>query len=142
MKTMRKTICAFCVCVMLTYIPCLAFAHPGKTDSNGGHTNHSTGEYHYHHGYEAHSHYDMDGDGDKDCPFEFKNNTNNSTSTNSGNKTSGSNNTNTGSGAKSSGSNSPKASKTDDNTGALVILGCIALFGSGFAGNATKHHKK
>ena len=46
-------------------------AHPGRTDSNGGHTDRSTGEYHYHHGYSAHDHYDMDGDGDKDCPYDF-----------------------------------------------------------------------
>ena len=52
-----------------------AFAHPGKTDSNGGHTNHSTGEYHYHHGYPAHQHSDMDGDGELDCPFYFEDKT-------------------------------------------------------------------
>jgi cobalamin biosynthesis Mg chelatase CobN len=33
-----------------------AWAHSGRTDSRGGHTNHSTGEYHYHHGYSAHQH--------------------------------------------------------------------------------------
>lgn len=48
-----------------------AFAHGGRTDSNGGHTDHDTGEYHYHHGYSAHDHYDMDGDGDLDCPYSF-----------------------------------------------------------------------
>ena len=50
-------------------------AHPGRTDSNGGHTDRSTGEYHYHHGYSAHDHYDMDGDGDDDCPYDFKDKT-------------------------------------------------------------------
>ena len=48
------------------------FAHPGKTDSSGGHTDHSTGEYHYHHGHSAHQHYDQDGDGNLDCPYDFK----------------------------------------------------------------------
>lgn len=52
-----------------------AFAHPGKTDSNGGHTNNSTGEYHYHHGYPAHQHSDVDGDGKLDCPYDFDDNT-------------------------------------------------------------------
>lgn len=33
-----------------------AYAHPGGTDSKGGHTNHSTGEYHYHHGNPEHQH--------------------------------------------------------------------------------------
>ena len=28
----------------------LAFAHSGRTDSNGGHWDHSTGTYHYHDG--------------------------------------------------------------------------------------------
>ena len=28
----------------------MVFAHPGRTDSNGGHWNRSTGEYHYHSG--------------------------------------------------------------------------------------------
>lgn len=53
-------------------------AHPGRTDSNGGHTNRSTGEYHYHHGYSAHDHYDMDGDGDVDCPYNFDDQTSHS----------------------------------------------------------------
>lgn len=34
----------------------VALAHPGRTDSKGGHYNHSTGEYHYHHGYPEHQH--------------------------------------------------------------------------------------
>ena len=37
-------------------IPLVALAHSGRTDSNGGHYNRSTGEYHYHHGYPAHQH--------------------------------------------------------------------------------------
>lgn len=48
----------------------VAYAHPGGTDSDGGHIDHSTGEYHYHHGYPAHQHYDIDGDGDLDCPYK------------------------------------------------------------------------
>lgn len=48
------------------------FAHPGRTDSAGGHYDRSTGEYHYHHGHSAHQHYDMDGDGILDCPYTFK----------------------------------------------------------------------
>ena len=48
-----------------------ALLHGGRTDSNGGHYDHSTGEYHYHHGYGAHDHYDMDGDGYVDCPYDF-----------------------------------------------------------------------
>lgn len=51
-------------------------AHPGKTDSRGGHFNREEGTYHYHHGYSAHSHYDMNGDGIVDCPYNFDDQTN------------------------------------------------------------------
>ena len=33
-----------------------AHAHPGRTDSNGGHYVSDTDEYHYHHDYPAHQH--------------------------------------------------------------------------------------
>ena len=63
--------------MILLILPSIVFpvyAHPGRTDSQGGHTDHSTGAYHYHHGYSAHDHYDMDGDGDIDCPYDFRDN--------------------------------------------------------------------
>lgn len=66
------------VLLLLLCFPVVVKAHPGKTDSRGGHTNHSTGEYHYHHGYSAHDHYDMDGDGNVDCPYDFKDKTSSS----------------------------------------------------------------
>lgn len=79
------------ILIAIYVLPIVATAHPGRTDSNGGHTNRSTGEYHYHHGYEAHDHYDMDGDGDVDCPFDFKKATSSSSPTSkSSNKTSSS----------------------------------------------------
>ena len=61
--------------VAATLFPICAYAHSGGTDSNGGHYNRSTGEYHYHHGYSAHQHIDMDGDGKLDCPYDFKDTT-------------------------------------------------------------------
>lgn len=51
-----KTFTTIFLCVALFSIP--TSAHSGGTDSNGGHYNHSTGEYHYHHGYSAHQHID------------------------------------------------------------------------------------
>lgn len=69
MKRKALFICALIVLVSLLVSP--AYAHPGRTDGQGGHLNHSTGEYHYHHGMSAHDHYDMDGDGIADCPFNF-----------------------------------------------------------------------
>lgn len=55
-----------------------ASAHPGRTDSNGGHTDYSTGKYHYHHGYDAHMHVDLDDDGVLDCPYDFDDQTDHS----------------------------------------------------------------
>lgn len=40
-------------------------AHPGRTDANGGHYDHSDGSYHYHHGYSAHQH------AGGTCPYNF-----------------------------------------------------------------------
>ena len=68
-------ICSLCLTV---------YAHPGRTDGNGGHTDHNTGEYHYHHGYSAHDHYDMDGDGDADCPYDFDDKTGSRSGSSSG----------------------------------------------------------
>lgn len=65
---MRKVLLGTVICLCLSVV---VFAHPGKTDSKGGHTDHSTGEYHYHHGYPEHQHSDMDGDGILDCPYNF-----------------------------------------------------------------------
>ena len=62
-----KLLIALAICLQL---PVIALAHPGRTDSSGGHTDHDSGEYHYHHGYPAHDHYDMDGDGIPNCPYD------------------------------------------------------------------------
>lgn len=72
---MRKFSLLLVLLLCSLYISTPVFAHPGGTDSNGGHHNRSTGEYHYHHGYSAHQHKDMDGDGYLDCPYEFDDNT-------------------------------------------------------------------
>lgn len=55
------------VALVLAVTLCIgsASAHPGRTDANGGHYDHSTGEYHYHHGYPAHQH--IDGV----CPYDY-----------------------------------------------------------------------
>lgn len=74
---MKKSVLiyALIVCLSLPAFVLVAQAHPGRTDSSGGHTDRSTGEYHYHHGYSAHDHYDMDGNGTVDCPYGFKDKT-------------------------------------------------------------------
>ncbi len=73
---------------MLSVFMITAFAHPGKTDGSGGHTDHSTGEYHFHHGYPEHSHYDVDGDGTIDCPYDFDDKTGHDSGTDVGTSTS------------------------------------------------------
>lgn len=45
-------------------------AHSGRTDSNGGHYDSSTGEYHYHHGHPAHQHKNGI------CPYDYDDDTN------------------------------------------------------------------
>lgn len=52
-----------CILLCIT-MSSFSFAHSGGTDSEGGHYDHSTGEYHYHHGYPAHQH------PDGICPYE------------------------------------------------------------------------
>lgn len=64
------------------------YAHPGKTDSSGGHYDSSTGTYHYHHGFSAHQHRDTDGDGVVECPYGFEDRTGEN-SESSSNKSSG-----------------------------------------------------
>lgn len=77
------------VFLLCAFLPTVAYAHSGRTDENGGHTDHSTGEYHYHHGYEAHDHYDMDGDGDVDCPYDFDDKTGENSGSSSSSSTTG-----------------------------------------------------
>lgn len=62
MKKLRIAIALF----LTAMICCVAgFAHPGRTDANGGHWNRSTGTYHYHHGYPEHQHTNGI------CPYDF-----------------------------------------------------------------------
>ena len=54
MAVLRKCF-LFCISLVLVFfLPILVSAHPGRTDGDGGHTDHGSGEYHYHHGYPAH----------------------------------------------------------------------------------------
>ncbi len=94
---MPKKLFMFCLLIIIVFsLPQSVSAHPGKTDSSGGHYNHSTGEYHYHHGYSAHDHWDMDDDGDIDCPYRFDDQTSHNSgsisSSNSSSVSSGKNN--------------------------------------------------
>lgn len=69
--------------LLAAMICCVAgFAHPGRTDANGGHWDRSTGTYHYHHGYPAHQHTNGI------CPYDFDD----QTGANSGSSSSGTSN--------------------------------------------------
>lgn len=76
----KRALITFVVLLCFVLLTIAISAHSGKTDSNGGHYNNSTGEYHYHHGHSAHQHYDMDGDGIRDCPYDFNDKTNHNSS--------------------------------------------------------------
>lgn len=128
-----KRILALFLCTVLIFACSLTvYAHPGGTDSKGGHTNHSTGKYHYHHGYSAHSHSDMDGDGDLDCPYNFVDKTQSTTS-------SSKNSTKTSSGYTSSTATSTvkTSSKKEEAIpewiyfcGLVLLITIVALFRS------------
>lgn len=47
LNNMKRIVWLFIV--FITFVS-ISFAHPGRTDSNGGHYDRSTGEYHYHNG--------------------------------------------------------------------------------------------
>lgn len=79
----RKHIVGVLVVFLICYLSLAVYAHPGRTDSQGGHYDQGTGEYHYHHGYPAHDHYDMDGDGILDCPYDFEDRTGDNSGDNS-----------------------------------------------------------
>ena len=99
------------VLILCLSLPIVSYAHPGRTDSKGGHTNHSTGEYHYHHGKPEHQHYDYDGDGVLDCPYDFDGKTETSESSES---------------SKSDASEKTKNAIKDYFT---PIIGCFVLYG-------------
>lgn len=60
----KKNIVIILLFLVVVSICVSAYAHSGRTDSNGGHYNSSTGEYHYHHGEPAHQH------NNGKCPYE------------------------------------------------------------------------
>lgn len=101
----RRMLFASLAALLAVLLALPVLAHPGRTDSKGGHFDHSSGTYHYHHGYPAHQHRDLDGDGKPDCPYDFDDKTNHSSS---------------GSSSSSSGSSSSRINPTVKPTQSLV----------------------
>ena len=75
---MRRRVLA--LMFLCCWLPCVALAHPGNTDSKGGHHNRKTGEYHYHHGYPEHQHTNGK------CPYDFDDKTGSRSGTSSSKK--------------------------------------------------------
>lgn len=57
---MKKRKCIICAVILSMLLPISVYAHPGRTDSSGGHHDYKNqsglGSYHYHHGMGAHLH--------------------------------------------------------------------------------------
>ena len=54
----KRTLLTFLIIALVLCFPLTVSAHSGGTDSKGGHTDHSTGQYHYHcGGNPAHQHF-------------------------------------------------------------------------------------
>ena len=61
---MKKLIMFLSILFFLSCFTTTVYAHPGDTDSKGGHYDTSTGKYHYHHGKPAHQHKNGE------CPYD------------------------------------------------------------------------
>lgn len=110
---MRKKVAIFLLLLILLCIP--AAAHSGGTDENGGHIDHSTGEYHYHHGYPAHQH-----DGGV-CPYNFADKSG---------STSGSSGKSSGSAVRAPAVQKQSKDELSGIEAALAVLGIAFVFSS------------
>ena len=111
----KKLYLIIVIALLIIHIPLNNFAHKGRTDSNGGHYNRSTGEYHYHHGYGPHQH--IDGI----CPYEYDDKTSGELSSNSSIVENNNNN--------STSSNITKSNSTKEENNILknivgILVGC------------------
>ena len=124
---LQKLLIAIALCLCLSVV---VSAHPGRTDSDGGHFNHDTGEYHYHHGYSAHQHYDKDGDGVLDCPYTFTGKPS-SSENNSGSYTikKSPSDKNESSQDETEPVKKNNSKKSKDYTWLFSIIGCFVLYG-------------
>lgn len=110
------------VALALLFFAGPALAHSGRTDSQGGHYDSETGEYHFHHGYPAHQHYDIDGDGKPDCPYEFDDKTGSRSGSSSGSSAKAAKE----SGAKVTTTQAAAEEKESDGTRSAIAGWCTA----------------
>lgn len=76
MKPLKTMLLIFAILVLTFCLTVSSFAHPGRTDSRGGHN--SPSGYHYHHGYPAHHHTNGV------CPYNYDDKTNHDNNNSSG----------------------------------------------------------
>ena len=88
-----------------------SYAHSGRTDSNGGHYDRSTGEYHYHHGFPAHQHTNGV------CPYNNIDMTGKNSGSSSGGK------------GSSSSFSIQKEEKEDDEGWTSIVIPFLVIFG-------------
>lgn len=119
---MRRILCIFFSLACITVLSLSVYAHPGRTDANGGHYDRSTGEYHYHHGYPAHQH--INGT----CPYDFDDRTGwNSGSSYGSSGLSDSRSNSEATASSASKSDSSGSSKGTSVSPLLLCLGAIML---------------
>ena len=130
MNNAKKLLLVILLLALLgTFIVPTVYAHPGRTNGKGGHTDHSTGEYHYHHGYSAHGHYDIDGDGVVDCPYDFDVKTDQSSNESATVKPKTSTNVSTTEPTTISTEATSSANDSKSNTDFIAVLGWIIAIG-------------
>lgn len=109
----------------LAALPMFAYAHSGRTDSNGGHHDYENqsglGSYHYHHGYGPHLH------PNGVCPYEGGSDYSSAASGSSGSSSSGSSST----------SQSKKSLKITDKPDSSVKVGKTITLDTDSYGNIT-----
>lgn len=95
-----------------------AYAHSGRTDSQGGHYNRSTGEYHFHHGYPAHQHENGV------CPYDFDDKTGESSGTSGGGSSSKKPTIVKGTSNSDSAENDTSSSSSSSIPVSVIVIGC------------------
>lgn len=108
---MKKLIAIILFACLL--FPTTVFAHSGRTDSQGGHYDRSTGEYHFHHGYSAHQH------PNGVCPYDFHDATEHKNSSTSNSSSSNKESYNI---IKEENKISEDKSQKEDNTSWIIIV--------------------
>lgn len=129
---MKYWFSSICICLVCLLFALPASAHPGRTDSNGGH--HSGSSYHYHHGYPAHQHTNGI------CPYDFDDKTGDS----SGSNNDSSSNDNIHLPSSSLGDNTSASTKAlwDDYIAPIICIGFFAFWPVSYVCSKVADHRR